>query len=137
MITFAKAQATSFTASVVDYLITILCVEVLGMFYFFGSATGTIAGGAVNFSLARRWVFRSTGEDRRLQILYFVIVWLGYLFLITNGVYLLTHFLEWNYLVSKVIVSLVLAFCYNYPIQKSFVFAKNKTPEYGSKASPR
>ena len=127
MITFAKAQAASFVASATDYLVTLLCVEALGFWYFYGSATGTVVGGLVNFTVARRWVFRSTESDRRTQLFYYALVWLGYLFLITNGVFLFTHYAGFNYMVSKVIVSLALAFFYNYPIQRNFVFSKSKT----------
>lgn len=127
MITFAKAQAASFVASATDYLVTLLCVEWLGFWYFSGSATGTIVGGLIYFSVVRRWVFRSIDSDRGLQLFNYSLVWLGYLFLITNGVLLFTHYLGVNYLISKLMISLVLALFYNYPIQRKFVFSKSKS----------
>lgn len=122
MLTFAKAQVASFVASFVDYLFTILCVEFLGFWYVVGSCTGTILGGVTNFSLGRHWVFRGGEAERRIQLVRYFLVWLGYLSLATSGVYLLTHIGGFNYIVSKITVTLFLAIAYNYPLQKRFVF---------------
>ena len=122
MYTFAKAQIASFIASLVDYVITILCVELFGFWYVVGSSTGTIMGGMTNFSLGRHWVFRGCERERRIQLQRYFIVWMGYLLLVTSGVYLLTHLGGFNYIVSKITVTLFLAIAYNYPLQKRFVF---------------
>ncbi len=122
MIKFAKAQIASFLASVSDYFITIFCVELLGFWYLAGSTTGTIIGGITNFSIGRHWVFKGGLKERNIQILRYAMVWTGYLILTTAGVYLLTHFGQLNYLLSKISVSLFLAIVYNFPLQKRFVF---------------
>ena len=122
MIRFAKAQLASFIASSVDYFITILCVEFLGFWYVAGSSTGTILGGMTNFSIGRNWVFKGGERERRIQLFRYFLVWTGYLLLTTIGVYMLTHFAHYNYLVAKINVSLFLAIAYNYPLQKRFVF---------------
>lgn len=122
MIKFAKAQIASFVASFVDYGLTIFCVELFGFWYLAGSTTGTITGGLVNFSLGRHWVFRGGEHERHVQLFRYLLVWTGYLFLTTAGVYLLTHWGGFNYLISKASVSLFLAVAYNYPLQKRFVF---------------
>ena len=122
MIKFAKAQLASFVASLVDYFITIFCVEVLGFWYLAASSTGTIIGGFTNFSIGRQWVFKGGERERHIQLFRYLLVWTGYLLLATTGVYLLTHFSHINYIVSKIAVSLFLAVGYNYPLQKRFVF---------------
>ena len=122
MIRFAKAQLASFAASIVDYFITIFCVEVLGFWYLVASSTGTIVGGITNFSIGRNWVFRGGERERNIQLFRYFLVWTGYLVLATSGVYLLTHFGHFNYLVSKVTITLFLAIAYNYPLQKGYVF---------------
>ncbi len=122
MLTFAKAQIASFIASIVDYFITIICVEWFGFWYVVASSTGTIIGGISNFSLGRRWVFKGGEAEQRIQLIRYFLVWLGYLCSATLGVYLLTHFGGFNYIVSKLMVSLFLAVAYNYPLQKRFVF---------------
>ena len=122
MIRFAKAQLASFIASSVDYFITILCVEFLGFWHVAGSSTGTILGGMTNFSIGRHWAFKGGERERHIQLFRYFLVWTGYLFLSTLGVYLLTHFGHYNYLVAKLTISLFLAIAYNYPLQKRFVF---------------
>jgi putative flippase GtrA len=122
MIRFAKAQLASFAASCTDYTVTIFLVELLGFWYLAGSTTGTILGGITNFSIGRRWVFKGGEREKHIQFLRYLLVWMGYLLLVTFGVYLLTHFGNFNYLVSKASVTLFLAIAYNYPLQKRFVF---------------
>jgi putative flippase GtrA len=122
MFTFFKAQLASLTASIVDYCCTIIGTEILGFWYGWASAIGTIIGGLTNFSMGRRWAFRSIDNEIPVQMFRYILVWTGYLLLTTSGVFLLTHFWKINYLFSKLIVSLVLAVSYNYPLQKRFVF---------------
>lgn len=119
---FAKAQMASFFASMVDYGITVFSVELLGFWYVAASSTGTILGGVTNFSLGRHWVFKGGEREQHIQLFRYFLVWMGYLTLATSGVYLLTHFGNYNYFVSKVFVTLFLAIAYNYPLQKRFVF---------------
>jgi putative flippase GtrA len=122
MIKFAKAQLASSIASLVDYFITVFLVEAVGFWYLAGSTTGTIIGGITNFSIGRQWVFKGGIKERHIQLFRYAMVWTGYLVLTTFGIYLLTHFGHFNYLISKVIVSLFLAVAYNFPLQKRFVF---------------
>jgi putative flippase GtrA len=124
MKTFARAQIASLVASMVDYLVTILLVELAGVWYVWSSAIGTICGGFTNFTMGRRWVFKSYDRQTRIQLMRYGIVWLGYLLLTTQGVYLLTHFTPLTYLVSKITVSLFMGISYNFPLQKRFVFSK-------------
>ena len=122
MITFAKAQAASLIASAADYIVTIFLVEVVGFWYLAGSCTGTVVGGIINFAIGRRWVFKKGVKARHIQFMRYALVWGGYLLLTMAGVFVLTHYTNINYLVSKTVVSLLLAFGYNYPLQKKFVF---------------
>jgi putative flippase GtrA len=97
-------------------------VELFGFWYFFGTGIGTLSGGLVNFSVSRRWVFKSSEKEKNVQLMLYFVVWLGYLLLCTSGVFLLTHYTGLNYLVSKVFVTLVLAIGYNYPFQRKLIF---------------
>ncbi len=122
VVTFAKAQIASLLASIIDYWCTVIGVELIGIWYVWASAIGTMIGGVTNFSLGRNWVFRRREKARRSQMLKYLIVWTGYLLLTTSGVFLLTHYTRLNYVISKVMVSLVMAVSYNYPLQKKYVF---------------
>jgi len=122
MITFIKAQASSLTASATDFLITALSVSILGWWFVAGSMIGTVSGGIVNFYINRNWVFNAGFKNIYPQIIRYILVWLGNLLLVTLFVYLITHFFNLNYLLSKIAVSIVMGLSYNYYMQKQFIF---------------
>ncbi len=125
MITFLKANLSSSIASLVDYLVTVLLVRFFRIDIVIASATGTICGGIVNFFIGRNWVFVSeTGKTDKLkrQAFRYSIVWFGNLILNTGGVYIFAKILKIHYAVSKMTVSIIVAFCYNYVLQEKFVF---------------
>lgn len=122
MLRFLKAQLASFIGTVVDFLTTIVSVEILGVWYVLGTFLGNVLGGIANFYLGRNWVFKATGKKIKVQAFRYIIVWIGSILLNTSGVYLLTHYFQVQYIISKVIVSLAVAFAYNYLLQRYFVF---------------
>ena len=122
MLTFAKSQASASFASFIDYCVTVFFVEIIGTWYVLANAIGTAVGGLINFYLNRNWTFARGIKSRRLQFIRYTIVWIGYLVLASLGVFLFTHYFNLNYIISKIVVSLLLAFGYNYPLQKGFVF---------------
>ena len=109
MMRFAKAQVASFLASVADYGTTIFCVELLGMWYVLATVIGTVLGGLTNFWISRVWVFSKREEGHGQQLFRYFLVWAGYLALATSGIWLVTHYLNVNYVASKVMVTFLLA----------------------------
>ena len=122
MATFVKAQVASLSASIIDFLTTLVCTQVFNVYYVLGSVIGTTAGGAFNFMMGRTWVFESTQRNINKQIVKYGLVWTGNLLLTTSGVYLVTHYLHINPTLSKIIVSLTVGTTYNFLMQKKFVF---------------
>jgi putative flippase GtrA len=125
MITFLKANMASLVASLSDFLMTVLLVQLCGADVVPAAVTGTITGGIVNFLIGRHWVFRAGDERAVRQLWKYALVWTGNLLLNTGGVYLLASYAGVHYVVSKVVTSLLVAFLYNYPLQKNFVFSNN------------
>jgi putative flippase GtrA len=125
MLTFLKAQTASVGATIVDFLVTVLAVELFGSWYVMGTILGTASGGVVHFALSREWVFQA--EDTRVstQAIRYFIIWNGSLALNAAGIYIITHYADISYLISKVITSVVIGVGYNYLMQKIFVFRKN------------
>lgn len=119
---FLKAQAASFTATVVDFTVTVILKEWFHCWYLLASILGTIAGGMVNFSMSRRWVFSARDKKMQHQAVKYVFVWMGNLVLVSGGVFILTNYGGISYLVSKITVSILVGFFYNYMLQKKFVF---------------
>lgn len=124
MATFVKAQASSFIASLIDFLTTIVCKEFFYLWYVIASLIGTIVGGVTNFALGRVWVFKKRKEKTiPVQAFKYMLVWGGNVGLNTGGVFLVTHFIGLDYKISKVLVSFTVGITYNYFLQKKFVFA--------------
>ncbi|MBC3540990.1 GtrA family protein [Rufibacter sediminis] len=122
MWTFLRSQAASLIASGVDYLVTIFAVEVAGLWYVAATVLGTICGGITHFSIGRTWVFQAAHKNIPTQATKYFLVWNGSLLLNASGVFLLTHYLGLNYIFSKVTVSLLVGFFYNFILQKRYVF---------------
>ncbi|WP_210465825.1 MULTISPECIES: GtrA family protein [Rufibacter] len=122
MLTFLKSQAASLIASGTDFLVTIIAVELLGLWYVGATVLGTMAGGITHFTISRTWVFHATHKNLPTQATKYFIVWNGSLILNASGVFAFTHYLGLNYIFSKVFVSLLVGFSYNYIQQKRYVF---------------
>jgi putative flippase GtrA len=125
MMTFAKAQVASLVASLIDFSISIFLARVLGWWYLLASITGTVVGGIVNFTINRFWVFKAREKRVTTQAIKYIVVWVGNLLLNALGVYLITHYMRVNFIISKIIVSLIVGFFYNYLLQKKVVFKKD------------
>ena len=125
MITFLKANLASLAASLSDFLMTMLLVQCCKVNVVMAAATGTVTGGIVNFLIGRHWVFKAGDEKAVRQLWRYALVWMGNLFLNMGGVYVFTCQAGLHYTVSKVVTSLLVAFLYNYPLQKNFVFSNN------------
>jgi putative flippase GtrA len=125
MITFLKANMASLVASGSDFLMTVLLVQWCKADVVVAAVMGTITGGVINFLIGRHWVFQA-GDGRAVRQLFkYGLVWTGNLLLNTGGMYLLTVGAGFYYIGSKVVTSLLVAFLYNYPLQKNFVFSNN------------
>jgi putative flippase GtrA len=120
---FLKTQVALIAGSVADFAITILLVEEFHCWYVAGNATGNIAGALAQFLLSRNWVFTEHRQRVPVQIVKFIIMWLGNILLAGLGIFLLTHFLNLHYLFSKLLVSVLLGLSYTYLLSKKFVFA--------------
>ena len=123
MATFVKAQASSFIASIFDFLTTVVCKEFFYLWYVTATLLGTIVGGALNFVLGRVWVFDGKEKGIPQQVLKYLVVWGGNSILNTSGVLFVTHYTGLSYIISKVLVSISVGVSYNYFLQKKFVFA--------------
>ncbi|CAN5484507.1 hypothetical protein BH11BAC3_BH11BAC3_30750 [soil metagenome] len=122
MKTFLKANVASLTASFCDFLVTFILKQFLQLDAVLASIIGTIIGGIVNFFIGRQWVFVSVDSPVFHQGKRYLLTWTGNLILNAWGVYMLIEFAKLNYMIAKVITSIVVAVAYNYPIQKRYVF---------------
>lgn len=122
MKTFIKVNVASLSASCCDYLVTILLVKFLQSDPFLAGITGTVFGGIVNFLMGRYWVFNATKTALNLQGKRYLIIWIGNLLLNSFLLYILIKIFIVQYLIAKIITSVLVALLYNYHLQKRYVF---------------
>ena len=67
-------------------------------------------------------MFGSDGQHKRYVALKYLIVWTGSIVLNTAGTYLLTELTGSYFIWSKAVVSVVVAFLWNYQMQRFFVY---------------
>jgi putative flippase GtrA len=119
---FIRVQVASILGSAADYAATILLTEIFRCPYVISNFLGNILGGTAQFNLCRHWAFKNVEGKMPVLATRFVLAFAGNLVLSAAGVYLMTRFLGFNYIVSKTITSIGLGVSYNYWIQKKYVF---------------
>jgi putative flippase GtrA len=119
---FVKAQLAAVLATLADFVSMIFLKEVLGVWYVTATAIGAFIGATTNFLLGRYGVFLEGSNSIQQQVFRYVLVAAGSLLLNTLGVFLVTEYLNIPYLYSRVIVAVLVAFTYNFFLQKNFVF---------------
>ena len=107
-----------------------------GVYYLYATFTGSVIGGIVNCVVNYGWVFHAAGCKKTHVAVKYLLVWGGSIFLNTWGTYLLTEWLtdmKWVngwlgyyvdnvFILSKIIVAVLVAFFWNYQLQRVFVF---------------
>lgn len=122
MHTFTKAQIASILATGVDFGITSVLFHFTGVSIVACGATGTLCGGVTHFMVSRTWVFNAQEREWAAQVNRYVVVWIGNFLLNVAGLWLFAHFIGIKDMFAKVITAVMVAVCYNYPLQKRFVF---------------
>ena len=123
---FVKAQFSAFTGGICDYVIMLFLTEWAGFHYSASIATGCTAGAAINFSLNKSWTFFRKESGYRFspfqQMLRFIFVVASSITLKIAGTSLLVVFTGMDYKISRIITDLVVSLCYNYVLQRYWVF---------------
>ncbi|MDR2424411.1 MAG: GtrA family protein [Prevotellaceae bacterium] len=127
---FLKAQFSAFTGGVCDYLIMLFLTECFGIHYTVSIAAGCILGAVINFSINKTWSFFRANVKYRFtltqQLLRFVFVVTSSIALKIAGTYLLTQFTCFDYKIARIITDIVVSLCYNYVLQRYWVFRTGK-----------
>jgi putative flippase GtrA len=122
--TFSRSQVSAAVATGVDFAVLFGLVEFFGVWYVLSTAIGALAGAVTNFVMNRHWSFEAGDYAWRGQALRYTAVSAGSLALNTGGVYAATDGLGLHYALSVIVVSLLVALVYNYPLQRYFVFKR-------------
>jgi putative flippase GtrA len=124
----SQHQLSSLAATGVDYCIMILCVSVFGLTPVLGTVLGALCGAITSFTLGRRWVFQASAGDIRGQALRYAGVSALSLCGNAGGEWLLVR-VGLQYILARVITSIVVGIAWNFPMHRHFVFraaAENK-----------
>ena len=134
--TFLRAQVSSLSASFTDFLVTIVLANVFNLFYVYATFIGSICGGVTNCIVNYRWTFKAMDVKKRYVAIRYVLIWGASILLNTSGVYFMTEllrkipllmkvpdfFYDNIFIISKIIVSLLIGFVWNYNMHRFFVY---------------
>ena len=134
--TFLRAQLSSLSASFTDNVVAIILVNIFHLHYIYATAIGLICGGITNCVVNYRWTFKAMDVKKRYVAIRYLMVWGGSAILNTSGIFLMTELLKkipWVmgfsdilfknvFLVSKIVVSLLVGFIWNYNMHRFFVY---------------
>ncbi len=121
---FIRSGLTSLLTTTFDFGVLTGCVELLHINYVLATWLGTVVGSLSNFTINKHWAFKGSAVPLPHQLGRFVLVQAGSSGWNTLGVWLLTRFGGLPYQVSKLIVAVVVAVAWNYPMNRTIVFAR-------------
>ena len=120
---FSKAQLSALVATVIDFGMTVILAELVGVWYVWATAIGAISGGVMNCSVNFLWVFDNTDELRkRYMVLRYFFVWIGSIALNIVGTYILTEWSGQYFVLMKIVVAVCVGVLWNYQLQRRFVY---------------
>lgn len=137
---FIRAQFSSQAASLADFAVTILLAKLFGFYYVYATFLGAVCGGILNCIINYNWTFKAKDcKMKHVMIKYFA-VWVGSIALNTWGTYLMTewlmrmpwlnnllkHYVGDIFIFSKIVVSLVIGYVWNYNMHRYFVYRNVK-----------
>jgi len=141
---FLRAQFSSQISSITDFSVTIILAKVFSLYYVYATFLGSVCGGIVNCIINYQWTFKAQGSKKRYVAIKYLTVWTGSIFFNTSGTYLVTellgkftwlrdllgHLFDDVFIVSKIFVSLIVGFVWNYNMQRLFVYRDRDFRKY-------
>ena len=106
---FVKYCIVGGTAAIVDFGVLFILTELFGVYYLYSATVSFILAALTNYSLNRRWTFRSSGKKRKQVPIFFAIATMG--LLINNSIMFvgvekfLLKDLHYGYLLAKVVAT--------------------------------
>src|SRR5437763_16483555 len=123
-----RATVASVIATVIDYGTFTVLVGIAGVYTGTSRAIGALLGAIANFTLNKLWTFRTGTESIWHEGPRYAAISLTSLLLNTLGVVLLTDGLHWNPLFAAVLVGVIVAVGWNFPLHRHFVFRPSRRP---------
>ncbi len=125
---FARSVLTSIFTTALDFGTLTGLVELFHVDYVLATFIGTLVGFLANFTINRFWAFAATHGAIHWQFMRVLPVQAGSTGLQTLGVWIFDRFIGLRYWVAKIVVSAIVYLCWNYPMNRFFVFGKKPEP---------
>lgn len=119
---FFRSQLASLVASAADILSLFLLTEFGGIHYLVSTALATAIGAVVGFLIGRYWAFQRTDKAFAWQATKYGLASFVILCCNVAGMYLLTDLCGVQYMVSKLIVSVLVGFFVSFPMFRYWVY---------------
>lgn len=119
---FYRSQFASIVATAADFFITIFFTEIFKIWYVVSNVCGAFTGAVTSFWLGRNWAFNRTTDKWHRQAVRYAITSFLSMGLNTGGLWLITEFLDIQYIISKVIMAILVGVFFNFPMFRYFVF---------------
>lgn len=131
LIELCKAQVSAGLATLSDFLTTAFVFQ-LSRHVMGSTAAGAVLGGIINCCINYRWTFQGTGRTKKSIFWRYLLVWIGSILLNTFGTdYAVSLCIRWfpkeltMVIICKAMVAILIAICWNFTMQKYFVFKKH------------
>jgi putative flippase GtrA len=131
-----RHHAAAVLATVIDYVVMIAGVELAGLAPVAATPIGAFAGALTSFTANRHFTYRgAAGVAMRAQAWRYALVSGVSLGLNTAGEWLFHHVWGVQYMLARVITSIIVSNVWNYPTMKLFVFSRG--PQIDKKSDNR
>jgi putative flippase GtrA len=124
--TLGRHQLGATAATIVDFGTMIACVQLLNMQPTWGTGIGASLGAITNFTLGRSWIFPRHSGHVAHQALRYAMVSATSAGLNMVGEALLVGE-KIQFVVARVMVSIAVSLCWNFPMQRGFVFRESRS----------
>lgn len=121
-----RHHLASIAATVADYGLMVACVQLLHMRPVPATVLGALAGGVTNFTLGRVFTYKTLETGVMTQTWRYALVSGASLGWNAAGMHLFCNILNMQYIVARVITSVVVSNAWNYPLQRFFVFSQRR-----------
>lgn len=142
--TLLRSSVSSQLCGWIDTLTSFLVFALLDLSAWLSTAIGAFVGGVFNCIINYRFTFHAFGIDWRIALTKFFFVWTGSLLLNsfgTQAVYSLVTGWEWfhditgitadgTFLAARLFVALTVSLCWNFLLQRHFVFKSTRIDPY-------
>lgn len=124
--TFTKAQGSALVATLTDYLMRVFLNIIVGFSYIGATFFGALTGGVVNCCINYRFVFSGNDARKRDVAWRYCVIWAGSILLNTLGTAFFKEVMGVKVYFAMLVTSAIVAVCWNYMMQRTFVFKGKK-----------